>query len=130
MQDVKLQATQAILLSSINCQLKATDALLTLKSNKEHLNTCLDGITLAMTTNYELNLRRRETVRPRFTADFAKTLCCTENPSNEFLFGGDTSKKVKEVAELNKNRVCKRSFSRGRGPKTLTLHNFRIVTDP
>ena len=37
------------------------------------------------------------------------------NPGDEFLFRGDTSKRVKEIAELTKSKVCKGSLSsRGR----------------
>jgi hypothetical protein len=43
-------------------------------------------------------------------------LCSSNNPADEFLFGGDTAKGIKEIAELNKNKVCKtQSLSRGRG---------------
>ena len=58
-----------------------------------------------MTANYELNLRRREAIKLQFRSEFAKALCSSDNPAEEFLFGGDTSKRVKEVAEVNKNKV-------------------------
>ena len=52
-----------------------------------------------------------EAIRPHFKAEFAKGLCSTTSPADEFLFGGDTAKRVKEMAELNKHKVC-------RGPTT------------
>ncbi|EDO33597.1 predicted protein [Nematostella vectensis] len=97
--DVQLQSTQAMLLSSIKCQLKVAESLQTTKANKETITTCMDGITLSMTANYELNQRRREAIKPQFRSEFAKALCSSSNPADEFLFGGDTSKRVKEVAE-------------------------------
>ena len=85
--------------------------------SKDVLNSCLDGITLAMTANYELNQRRRDAIRPQFKGEVAKGLCSTTSPADEFLFGGDTTKRVKEMAEFNKHKVCKGSTSfRGRGP--------------
>jgi hypothetical protein len=112
------QHAQAALLGSINCQLEATtNSLLSANVSKDVLNSCLDGITLAMTANYELNQRRRDAIRPQFKAEFAKGLCSTTSPADEFLFGGDTTKRVKEMAEFNKHKVCKGSTSfRGRGP--------------
>ena len=115
--DIKFQSTQAALLGSINCKLEATNSLLSANVSKDVLNSCLDGITLAMTANYELNQRRRDAIRPQFKAEFAKGLCSTTSPADEFLFGGDTTKRVKEMAEFNKHKVCKGSTSfRGRGP--------------
>ena len=38
-----------------------------------------------------------------------------ESLRNYFLFGGDTAKRIKEIAELNKNKVCKAQPSRPQG---------------
>jgi len=116
--DVKFQTTQAMLLSSINCQLKVSESLLKMKADKETITSCLDGLTMAMTANFELNNRRRDSIKPQFKSEFAKGLCSSSNPADEFLFGGDTAKRVKEIAELNKSRVCKyQSAPRGRGQR-------------
>ncbi len=61
-----------------------------------------------MTANYDLNLRR-EAMRPQFKPEFAKGLCSSTSPADEFLFGGDTAKRVKEINELNKLNVCRNS---------------------
>ena len=50
-----------------------------------------------------------------FKSEFAKGLCSSTNPADEFLFGGDTAKRIKEIAELNKNKVCKAPPSRPQG---------------
>ena len=85
------------------------------KASKEVLTSCLDGLTLAMTANFEWNQRRREAIKPQFKAEFAEGLCTSTNPADEFLFGGDTSKRVKEIAELTKSKLCKGPLSsRGR----------------
>ena len=113
--DIKFQSTQALLIASVNCQLEVAETLLKTKSEQQVITTCLDGITLAMASNYELNLRRRDAMRPQFMSEFAKGLCSSTNSADEFLFGGDTSKRIKEIAELNKNKVCKAQPSRPQG---------------
>ena len=66
-----------------------------------------------MASNYELNRRRRDAMRPQFKNEFAKGLCSLSNPADEFMFGGD--KLIKGIAELNKNKVCKAQPSRPQG---------------
>ncbi|CAB4021184.1 Hypothetical predicted protein, partial [Paramuricea clavata] len=61
--------------------LEATDSLLSANVSKDVLNSCLDGIMLAMTANYELNQRRRDAIRPQFKAEFTKGLCTKRNSS-------------------------------------------------
>ena len=56
--DVKLQSSQALLLSSVNCQLEVANKLVESKASKEVLTSCLDGLTLAMTANFELSQRQ------------------------------------------------------------------------
>jgi len=113
--DAKLQATQQILLAAINCLLEVTSKLANTKAPKDMVTPALDGLTLAMTANFELNLRRRDAIRPYFKPEFAKALCGSTNPADEYLFGGDTAKRVKEIAELQKSKICKgSSTSRGR----------------
>ena len=115
--DVKFQGTQSLLLSSINCQLKVSEALLNLKADKETMTTCLDGLTLAMTANYEFNQRTRDAIKPQFRPEFAKGLYTSTAPADEFLFGGDTSKRVKEISELSKSRLCKSQAPQGKGKR-------------
>ena len=54
-------------------------------------------------------------MRPQFKSAFAKGLCSSTNPADESLFGGDTAKRIKEIAELNKNNLCKAQPSRPQG---------------
>ena len=111
--DLKFHSTQALLIASVNCQLEVAETLFKTKSEKQVITTCLDGITLAMVSNYELlNLGRRDAMRSQFKTEFAKGLCSSTNPADEFLFGGDTAKRI---AELNKNKVCKAQSSRPQG---------------
>ena len=86
--DVKLQSSQALLLSSVNCQLEVANKLVESKASKGVLTSCLDGPTLAMTANFELNQRQRETIKPQFKAEFAKSLCtCLRTQEMSFCLG-------------------------------------------
>ena len=58
--DIKCQSTQALLIASVNCQLEVAETLVKTKVEKQVIATCLGGITLAMASNYEWNLRRRD----------------------------------------------------------------------
>ena len=82
--DVKFQTIQTTLLGAINCQLEVANVLLAQKTSKEVLTTCLDGITLAMTANYDLNLQQREAMRPQFKPEFAKGLCSSASLPKNF----------------------------------------------
>ena len=113
--DLKFQTTQAALLSAINCQLDVANSLLSANVSKDVLTSCLDGITLAMTANFDRNQRRRDAILPHFKYEFAKGLCSSTSPADEFLFDGDTAKRVKEMAELTKHKVCKGSSTGFRG---------------
>jgi len=44
-------------------------------------------------------------------------LCTSAAPADKFLFGGDTSKRVKEISELSKSRLCKSQAPRGKGKR-------------
>ena len=61
------------------------NTLLAKKSSKDVPTTCLDDITLGTTANYDLNLRRREAMRPQFKPEFGKGLCGSTSPADEFL---------------------------------------------
>ena len=56
--DAKLQTAQQMLLAAINCQLEVTNSLVNSKASKELLTSALDGLTLFLTANYEMNQRR------------------------------------------------------------------------
>ena len=92
------------------------------KTSKKLLTSALDGLTLSLTANYEMNQRRRDAIKQQFKAEFAKGVCSATNPADEFLLGGDTSKRLKEITELQKSRVCK-----GQGtPSTCGRNRFAL----
>ena len=59
------------------------------KASKELLTSALDGLTLSLTANYEMNQMRCDAIKPQFKAKFPKGLCSTTKLAAEFLFGGD-----------------------------------------
>ena len=69
------------------------------KTSNEFFTSALDGLTMSLTANYEMNQMQRDAIKPQFKAAFAKGLCSAANPADEFLFGGDTSKRVKGITE-------------------------------
>jgi hypothetical protein len=60
------------------------NTLLATNADKAVLTTCLDGITLAMTANFDLNLRRQEAMRRQFKPEFPKGLCSSTSSADEF----------------------------------------------
>lgn len=77
--DIKFQSSQALLIASVDCQLKVAETLLKTKSEKQVIPTCPDGKALAIASNYELNLRRRDAMRLQRKSEFAKGLCSSAN---------------------------------------------------
>ena len=70
-----------------------------------------DGLLLTLIAHsvYELNLSRRELIRPDLNEQY-KQLCSSQTPISKFLFGDDLPKAVKERGQtlepygLNKKR--------------------------
>ena len=60
-----------------------------------------DSIALSANVNYELNMRRREAIRPNLNQDY-KHLCSSTVPVTDYLFGDELSKQLKEMAEANR----------------------------
>ena len=60
-----------------------------------------DGIALSACVNYELNMRRREAIKPDLNQEY-KHLCSSTVPVTEFLFGSDLSQQLKDMAQANR----------------------------
>ena len=87
-----------------------TDKLFSLKSNPKtvskedvssFLTLTLDSLTLMAHSVYEVNLSRRELIRPDLNEQY-KQLCSSQTPISKFLFGDDLPKAVKEISETQK----------------------------
>ena len=60
-----------------------------------------DSLTLMANSVYEVNLSRRELIRPDLNEQY-KQLCSSQTAISKFLFGDDLPKAVKEMSETNK----------------------------
>jgi hypothetical protein len=79
------------------------------------LEKIFDSIIFACTATKDLNLRRRELLKPAINQDFGH-LCSANVPMTDELFGSDLSQQVKDLSELNKVAMqLKATRSRGRG---------------
>ena len=80
--------------------------------------TLAHSLVLALAGNRELNLRRRESLKPDLNAQFA-SLCNQTTPVTSELFGDDLGKEIDEVSRANKlsrKLSSKRSSPRGYQP--------------
>ena len=89
---------------------KMSDKLLELKSNSnsasesdvsEFLQLSLDSLALMGHSINEVNIKRRELIKPDLNDQF-KQLCGWHTPVTKLLFGDDLPKSVKEISETNK----------------------------
>ena len=78
--------------------------------------------------NYEINARRRECIKPDLNDDYM-SLFSASVPINQFLFGGNTSKRLEDIEKTNKvvrkAMVCQSSYSRQRHYKGNGMHRTR-----
>ena len=83
----------------------------------------MDRVLLLANANMELNVRRREALRPELHASY-RYLCAPSNPISSELFGDDLPKAVKDITDTNRitsklQRDKKESYRRGRQPERL-----------
>ena len=65
---------------------------------KDHL---IHAVVLLMSANRELNLKRRDLLRPDLNKQYG-ALCNPSTPMSTFLFGDDLNKEVEELTKSNK----------------------------
>ena len=114
-QDVKLQKVQTNLIAGVSAVVKSVDKLLDLPDiNDEIIRGLVDGISLFAMANREVNLRRREHIRPELNQSY-RHLCSSSLPVTSELFGDDVSKQVKELTEVNRvgRRISGRPQAQG-----------------
>lgn len=83
----------------------------------ELIRAATDAIALIGTANFELNMRRRDNIKPELNEDY-KHLCSSSVPFTEFLFGNDAdlSKQLKDLAKATK--VSKKLNPKAEGHKS------------
>ncbi|CAB4011286.1 Hypothetical predicted protein [Paramuricea clavata] len=104
-QDLRFQKVQTALIKGIAAIVRTTDTALahvtTLPAGKEIVESMTDAIALCAHANSELNIHRKELIKPDLHKDY-KHLCSASLPSSSQLFGDDLSKQVKDLTEVNK----------------------------
>ena len=115
--DVKMQKTLLLLVKGMIATIRGLDEV------KTHLNSQLmgafqaglDAIVFLVAAMRELNVRRRDLIKPGINKDYAH-LCVANIPASEWLFGDDLAAKVKDLSELNKvAHQLQHHRGRGRG---------------
>lgn len=111
--DRALQKAQQLFIFSIYATINACE-----KASDELKATLAHSLVLALAGNRELDLRRREPLKPDLNAQFA-SLCNQTTPITSELFGDDLGKEIDEVSRANKlsrKLSSKRSSPRGYQP--------------
>ena len=75
-----------------------------------------DALALLCTANFELNLLRRDLIKPDMNREFTH-LCKPSNPVTKQLFGDELGKKVKDLQEQRKATAGVMRGSHAHGPK-------------
>ena len=70
-------------------------------SKGQIINQPIDGVLLVTNANIELNLRRREALKPELYTSY-RYLCAPSNPTTTELFGDDLPKGVKDISDTNR----------------------------
>ena len=61
----------------------------------------LDALSLLTHVNYELNMQRKQLMKPDIGRDYA-SLCSPHVPFTDLLFGDDLQKQLKDIGDVNK----------------------------
>ena len=61
----------------------------------------LDALSLLTHVNYELNMQRKQLMKPDIGRDYA-SLCSPYVPFTDWLFGDDLQKQLKDIGDVNK----------------------------
>ena len=99
--DVELQKIQTNIIGGICALVMAVDKVLDGPSDNYVVKTLMDAVAMIATANHEVNLRRREHIKPELNANY-KHLCSATIPITDELFGDDISKLVKDLTEVNR----------------------------
>ena len=142
----RAQVAQTCVVKSVTILAKMLDKALNLKEKLPDLTTSgdntdvlqkeidgfvSDGMAAIETmsfANYEINARRRECIKPDLNDDYM-SLFSASVPINQFLFGGDTSKRLEDIEKTNKvvrkAMVHQSSYPRQRHYKGNGMHRTR-----
>ena len=101
--DIKLQKVEHAALKGIVPIVLSIEALMSIESTdkKALVTNLLDAVAIIGYAVTELNLRRRELIKPDLNSQFA-SLCSAQVPITGYLFGDNLSQQCKDIQETNK----------------------------
>ena len=99
--DLSLQKGQGHLMSSLYALLKVCNQLIDKADGKEMLTMLTHAVVLSLSANRQLNLSRRELLRPHLNKNY-QALCNPAVPITTNLFGDDLNKQVDDLTKANK----------------------------
>ena len=103
-EDLKLQKVQKYVVRGMTALVTFIDKLIKDKAksnNADNISSLMDAVILLSNTNTEVNLQRRERLKPELHPSY-RHLCHPSNPITSQLFGDDLLKAFKDIAEANK----------------------------
>ena len=103
--DIRMQKVQTSLVKGLTGVVRVTDKILTglkdIPNGKDLIQLLSDSIVLLADANNELNLRRKELIKPDLNNDY-KRLSSETIRSTSWLFGDELPKHVKDLTEVNR----------------------------
>ena len=119
--DIKLQKVQKSLIKGTTSVVQLVNDLIStpdMLPKDQIVSRLMDGVLLMANANIELNIRRREALKPELHTSYCY-LCAPSNPITTELFGDDLPKAVKDITDTNRitskiSREMKQSFKRSR----------------
>ncbi|XP_038072973.1 uncharacterized protein LOC119741294 [Patiria miniata] len=109
--DIKMQKAQQSLLAGVVPIVRAIESLMAtanapsasdkLDNARVEINRLLDAVSMIGHANRELNLRRRDLIKPDLNQQFGG-LCSAQVPITGLLFGDNLTQKCKDIQETNK----------------------------
>ena len=102
--DLKFQKVQKSLIKGTTAVVQVVNDLISkpdMPSKGQLVNQLMDGVLLMANSNTELNLRRREALKPELHTSY-RYLCAPSNPITTELFGDDLPKAVKDITDTNR----------------------------
>ena len=115
--DIKLQKAQQAMLTGLVPIIHTIESLMGAANAsagkpvdyKADITRLLDAVSIIGHANHELNLRRRDLIKPDLNQQFGG-LCSTQVPITGLLFGDNLTQQCKDIQETNKlgNKVGQR----------------------
>lgn len=108
--DLRLQRLQMRIVNSLGPLAYAVEAMVKAQQEgtplkgeelKQALRCCLDSYTMGASALQEINMRRKEMIRPDLNTKFQQ-LCKTPTPCGPWLFGDDLGKAVREIHDTSR----------------------------